>query len=191
MYKDFNDYEILYMICDGNDFDIIYKKYQPLIYKVVKNYQGLFKDYGYELDDLMQIGYMTLYKAINLYNYNNSLFYTYFLKSLKKALLNEIRLNETNKRKILNESFSYDNLVPNTDISYIEIISDKESCDFKENNRKFILFKNSLTFINSCIFELFYNGYSMEEIICILNKEKKDIIEGLKEIRKQKKVQSY
>lgn len=191
MYKDFNDYEILYMICDGNDFDIIYKKYQPLIYKVVKNYQGLFKDYGYELDDLMQIGYMTLYKAINLYNYNNSLFYTYFLKSLKKALLNEIRLNETNKRKILNESFSYDNLVPNTDISYIEIIPDKESCDFKENNRKFILFKNSLTFINSCIFELFYNGYSMEEIICILNKEKKDIIEGLKEIRKQKKVQSY
>ncbi len=187
MYKDFNDYEILYMVCDGDNFNILYKKYQPLIYKTVKTYYRLFKEYGYEIDDLMQIGYITLYKSVNLYNQDSVLFYTYFLKALKKNLNNEVRKNETNKRKVLNGSFSYDNIIPNTDISYIDIIPSKDN-NIDEFNRKIILFKNSLSFINSCIFELYFNGYSINEITNILNKERKEIIEGLKEIRKQKKV---
>ena len=191
MYRNFNDYEILYMICEGSDFDILYKKYRPLIYKTVRNYLGLFKDYGYEIDDLMQIGYMTLYKASKFYNYDNSLFYTYFLSSLKKALINEMKLNGTNKRKILNSACSYDNLIPNTDISYIDIIPDKEKSDYQEEKMKFITFKNSLTFDNSNIFEMYYNGFSINEISNILIMDKKEIMKHLKEIRMQKKIKNY
>ena len=38
MYRDMNDYEILYMVCDEreNNFDILLQKYKPLIYKIVK-----------------------------------------------------------------------------------------------------------------------------------------------------------
>ena len=36
MYRDLNDYEILYMICERKDdnFDILYEKYKPLILKI-------------------------------------------------------------------------------------------------------------------------------------------------------------
>ena len=40
-----NDYEILYMVCEDNEynFDILVQKYKPLIYKIVKNYVKFFK----------------------------------------------------------------------------------------------------------------------------------------------------
>ena len=191
MYNNINDYEILYMIGENINFDTLYKKYQPLIYKVVKNYQVLFKNYGYEIDDLMQIGYLTLYKSSYLYNYNDSLFYTYFLASLKKALINEIRKNESNKRKCLNESFSYDSLVPNTNMSYIELIPSKKKENNDENEKRFIIFKNSLSFVSSCVFEMLYNGFSHEEIMKFIDEDKNSIIKSIKEIRKQKKAQNY
>ena len=177
------------MVCESNNFDILYQKYQPLIYKSVLKYQKLFKTYGYELDDLMQIGYMVLYKTSFLYqDYNNSLFYTYFLSALNKAIISEIRCNESYKRKTLNESFSYDNIIPNTDLCYIDIIG-KNNEENKYNN--FVIFKNSLSFISSCIFELYYNGYNLKEISLILDEDKKTIKESIKEIRKQIQVQSY
>lgn len=191
MYKDYNDYEILYMIGEKSDFNILYKKYQPLIYKIVKNYQEMFKKYGYELDDLMQIGYITLYKASYLYNcYNNSLFYTYFITSLKRALSNEVRLNKTLKRKCLNESISYDNIIPNTNSSYKDFIPYINKNDY-EDESKFIYFKNSLSFINACVFEMLYNGFSKKEISIIVKSEGYNINNCINEIRLQKRNQNY
>ena len=189
MYKKMNDYELLYMISESNNFDILYDKYQPLIYKVMKKYFKLFKKYGYELDDLMQIGYLTLYKTSHLYQeYNRSLFYTYFISALKKAIINEIRLNETNKRKSLNIAFSYEKIIPNTDISYIDIIPS----NIKEDNiNTYVIFKNSLSFVSACIFELYINGYEINEISCLLDLNDKNIKDGIREIRKQRKVQFY
>ena len=45
-----NDYEILYMVSDHEEvnFDILLHKYQPLIYKIVKEYERFFKKLGYE-----------------------------------------------------------------------------------------------------------------------------------------------
>ena len=191
MYKNLNDYEILYMISEDNNFEILYNKYKPLIYKTVLNYRYLFKNYGYDLDDLMQIGYITLYKAYRLYTFDGALFYTYFLNSLNKHLINEIRINDTYKRKCLNESFSYDNLIPNTNISYIDVIPSKKCDDYKEEARRFIIFKNSLSYINSCVFEMFYNGYNKMEIAKFLEKDQNIIMRCLREIKKQKKVQNY
>ena len=192
MYKDYNDYEILYMVGEQSDFNILYKKYQPLIYKMVRKYQGMFKNYGYELDDLMQIGYMTLYKASYLYNsYNNSLFYTYFITSLKRALSNEIRLNKTLKKKCLNEAISYDNIIPNTDTSYIDLIPCKDKINYEDDEKKFIYFKNSLSFINACVFEMLYNGFSKKEISVLVKSEGYNINTCINEIRMQKRNQSY
>ena len=82
MYRELNDYELLYMVCDSNenDFNILLVKYKPLIYKLVKDYIKVFKKFGYDLEDLMQIGYITLYKDSRLYDiYNHSIFYKYFI----------------------------------------------------------------------------------------------------------------
>lgn len=192
MYKDYNDYEILYMIGEKSNFNILYQKYQPLIYKTVKDYQKYFKYYGYEIDDLMQIGYLTLYKATCLYNsYNSSLFYTYFVISLKRAISNEIRLNKTYKKKCLNEAVSYDNIIPNTDTSYLDVIPCENKTNYNEEKRKFIYFKNSLSFVNSCVFEMLYNGFSKKEIALLIKEDGYNINACIDEIRKQKRVQNY
>ena len=160
------------MVNDDNDnsFDILLQKYQPLIYKIVKDYVNFFKKFGYELDDLMQIGYITLYKSSYLYNnYNNAWFYSYFKKSLCNALLSTIRANTTKKREILNNALSYDIRIPNTNLSYIDLF--KEESFLNDYSKELITFKNTMPFYLSWTFELFYNGYTKEEISILLDEK--------------------
>ena len=179
MYRNLNDYELLYMVCDNEDdsFNVLMKKYQPLIYKVSKEYYSLFKRFGYEIDDLMQTGYITLYKASSFYDaYNDTMFYTYFKKALHNAIVNDIRHNITSKKEVLNNALSYDMLIPNTNIFYIELFKDNKN--FNNYSKELIIFKNSMSFNMSMVFELFYNGYTKEEISILLD-EKLDIIKEL------------
>lgn len=169
MYRDMNDYEILYMVCDCEDsFNILLEKYKPLIYKVVKEYEKFFKKFGYELEDLMQLGYITLYKTANKYDiYNHSMFYSYFKKALNNMIITNIRTNTTSKREILNKALSYDTIIPNSSISYIDLFKDdKKDLDIEE---ELIIFKNSMPITMSYIFELFYNGYNKEEISILID----------------------
>ena len=194
MYKSLNDYELLYMVSENeeNTFNILYQKYSPMIYKMVKKYEKLFKRYGYDLDDLLQIGYITLYKASYLYNnYDSSLFFSYYKVSLKNAIMTEARKNETLKKEVLNSAFSYDELITNTDISFIDLIPSKEYV-YDEDKIKFIIdFKNSMSFELSNIFELYYNGYSFEEISILLDKDIKVVKEGFKEIKQHALTYGY
>ena len=188
VYKKINDYELLYMVGERNNFDILYQKYQPLIVKEVKKYQRLFKTYGYELEDLIQIGYLTLYKTSCFYNEGN-LFYTYFKNALKKAIISEIRINETYKKRCLNEACSYDEYLPNTDIKYLDILSNEKKEDY-DLFCEFTIFKNTLSFTSTCVLDLLFNGYKIEEIECLLDANKETIHKSLNEIREQYLLQS-
>ena len=164
------------MVCENKDdsFNILMKKYQPLIYKVSKEYSSFFKKFGYEIDDLMQIGYITLFKASSFYDaYNESMFYTYFKKALYNAIISDMRHNITSKKEVLNNCLSYDIKVPNTNIYYIELFKDNKS--FNNYSKELILFKNSMPFSMANVFELIYNGYNKDEISVLLD-EKIDII---------------
>lgn len=189
MYRDLNDYEILYLVKENDDIDyaILYEKYRPLVYKIALKYKSIFKNFGYELDDLMQIGYMSLFNAIKHFESDISLFYTYSLNVIEYGIINEIRKNNTNKRKVLNDSISYDVLVPNSNLSYIEIIPDtKENIyDINDNYEELIVFKNTLPFMVSCIFELKYEGFSDEEIALLLEISLKEVKKGIKLIKSQ------
>ena len=189
MYRDLNDYEILYLVKENDDIDyaILYEKYRPLVYKIALKYKTIFKTFGYELDDLMQIGYMSLFNAIKHFESDISLFYTYSLNVIEYGIINEIRKNNTNKRKVLNDSISYDVLVPNSNLSYIEIIPDtKENIyDINDNYEELIVFKNTLPFMVSCIFELKYEGFSDEEISLLLEISLKEVRKGIKLIKSQ------
>lgn len=160
------------MVCDSEDdsFKVLMKKYQPLIYKVSKEYSALFKKYGYEIDDLMQIGYLTLYKASSFYDvYNDAMFYTYFKRSLNNAIISDMRFNETNKKEVLNNAISYDTLVPNTNTFYIDLVKDKKI--MKDYSKEIILFKNSMPISMAFVFELIFNGYTKEEISILLDEK--------------------
>lgn len=194
MYKNMNDYEIIYMVSEDKDsnFNLLYHKYTPLILKIVKDYKNYFKKFGYDISDLMQIGYITLYRASYLYNdYNNSMFYTYFLKSFHNAIINEIKMNLTLKKEVLNNALSYDLPVPNSNISYIDLIMDNKDVDITKYNNFVINFKNSMSFDLSCVFELYLNGYNLNEISILLKMEI-NIVKGyLKEIKKHALTYKY
>lgn len=175
MYRDMNDYELLYMVCesDESNFNILLTKYKPLIYKIVKNYLTTFKKFGYELDDLMQIGYITLYKSSYLYDsLNQSAFYTYFKKALIKSILSTMKINNTKRKQVLNNALSYDNEINNTNIKFIDLMASNNEEDI---SKELIIFKNSMPINLAWVFELFYNGYNKEEISILLD-EKIDVI---------------
>ena len=184
MYKNMNDYELLYMICEGEEinFEILVNKYKPLIYKIVKDYLKIFKKFGYELEDLMQLGYITLYKTAYKYDfYNSSMFYSYFKKSLNNTIYFTMRTNSTSKKEVLNNAFSYDTFIPNTKIPYIDIIESKDNkCDY---SKELIIFKNSMPANLSYIFELFYNGYNKEEISYLLDEDISEINHNISKIK--------
>ena len=134
MYKDMNDYEILYMVSDNEEenFDVLVHKYKPLIYKIIKEYSKFFKKFGYELEDLMQLGYITLYNVSRKYNvFDHSFFYSYFKKALQNMIVTNIRINTSSKKEVLNHALSYDTTIPNTNISYIDILADDKKMIIK------------------------------------------------------------
>lgn len=184
MYRNLNDNEILYMVSENNDdtFNILYLKYQPLIYKMMKKFIPLFRKYGYTIDDLMQIGYITLYKTSYLYsNYSHSVFYSYLKQAICNAIINEIRLNTTNRKKVLNEALSYDIEIPNSDNLYRDLFSSP----INKNISRYMLtvFKNSMTYQMGNIFEMLLNGYKLLEIEILLDISKKELKEDITRIK--------
>ena len=69
-YKDFNDYELLNYIQEGNEDanNIIIKKYEPLINKIAMKMLPYCKNNGLEKSDLVQEGMIGLNHAIERYH---------------------------------------------------------------------------------------------------------------------------
>ena len=106
MYKEYNDYEILYMISENDDdtYELLFKKYYPLILKYAKKYKRSFKRFGYEIDDILQIGYISLYKAARKYKYySENMFYTFLIKLLTFPYIGILTIPSQDSRTILDK----------------------------------------------------------------------------------------
>ena len=91
MYYNINDYELLYLIGEGNDkaLDYLFFKYKHLIFKMVKRNCTSSDRY----DDLVQEGYMILNDCIRSYNpHMNVTFYCYFCISFIRRI-NRLKTN--------------------------------------------------------------------------------------------------
>ena len=110
-YKDFNDYELLNYIAEGNEDanNIIIKKYEPLIIKIAIKMLPYCKNNGLDKNDLIQEGMIGLNHAIDKYHeMEDTLFYTYAKKCIERKIISVVIASNRNKNKILNESISYD-----------------------------------------------------------------------------------
>lgn len=183
MYRDIDDYEILYMIKEDNDYyEMMLEKYKPLIITICKKFQTKGKEFGYELEDLIQVANIAVFDAINTYNETeNVIFYTYMVQCIKYKLQNEFRNHQTNKKLTLNKAFSYDEIIPGTNKTYLEVIPDEKIVnpfDFLvlENMQiKYIEFLNSLPFEVSIAYQLKLNGFKNQEIETLLNIDSKTL----------------
>ena len=169
-YRDLNDYEIMYLVEEENDDarELLFEKYKPIIYCLAVNYQKEAKQYGLELEDLIQEAYVGLSSAVKNYNSdNNVLFYTYAIVSMKNRILNVLTAKSSTKHKCLNQAISlYMPVNRNNECYLIDITEDKNEVLpqllVEENETENIIhnFILSLDFPHSCILELKMNGFS-------------------------------
>lgn len=193
-YKDFNDYELLYYIAEGNEDanNIIIKKYEPLINKIAIKMLPYCKNNGLDKNDLIQEGMIGLNHAIDRYHeQGETLFYTYAKTCIERKMLSVLIGSNRNKNKILNESISYDD----EENSLFRILKDsspnpEEIIMDTENEEKFIKeIKESLTDLEDQVFDLLVSGLKYKEIAEILDKDEKAIDNAIQRIKtKIKKV---
>lgn len=179
-YKEFNDYELLSYIKEGNEDanNIILKKYSPLINKIAGEMIYFCKNNGLDKNDLFQEGLIGLDHAIDKYQeQENILFYTYAKTCIKRKIISVIIAANRNKNKLLNESISYDDeenllmkMIKDSNPNPEEIVIDNEK---EEQLIKKI--KNNLTDLEDQVFELMISGFNYREIARILDKDQKSI----------------
>ena len=181
----YNDYELFYMVGESEEaLTCLIKKYEPLFKKLSYFFIRKFPNNGLDVDDLMQQCRITTCCALDKFNDQNGvLFYSFLLVCLKRALSNYIR-------KSFNKELNY------MDFENYEIMDEFSVCEDscfnvldREFERNIIDFKYKLSFVDSCIFELRYNGFSYKEIAILLDIKDKKVDNSL--LKTRKKLEKY
>ena len=193
-YKDFNDYELLDYIAEGNEDanNIIIKKYEPLINKIAIKMLPYCKNNGLDKSDLVQEGMIGLNHAIDRYQeMEDTLFYTYAKKCIERKMLSVVIASNRNKNRILNESISYDD-EENLLLKFIKDTNpnpEEFMIDIELENDLIERIKEPLTDLEDQVLELLISGFTYKEIAEILDKDSKSIDNAIQRLKtKIKKV---
>ena len=111
MYNDENDYELLYLIKEENEDakEVFFEKYRPLVEMKANKFYSMYKNNGYELNDLIQEGMLALNSAIKDYEHEKDVkFNTFANVCIDRQLLSYIRDFNRQKHQVLNSSVSID-----------------------------------------------------------------------------------
>lgn len=199
LYKDLNDYEVMYMIKENDQEakDIIFMKYEPVVKKIASYYYKEAKNCGLDYDDLVQEGYLGIYKAINNYNSDeDTLFYTYAIHIVKNKIFNAIKCAQALKNTCMNQSISLDYSYPILhEQPLIELIEDKKAVlplakiQTEELETKIYKFLYELKFEYANAFELCINGFKTSEIALLLDLPIKKVQSFL--FNSKKRLKSY
>ena len=187
-YKDYNDYELIEYINEGNEEanNILIKKYEPLIIKIATKMLPYCKNNGLEKNDLIQEGMIGLSHALDRYQeQKDTLFYTYAKTCIERKIISVVIGSNRNKNKILNESISYDdeenlllkfisdtNQTPEEAVINVAIEEDLVS-----------RINKVLTDLEQQVFTLLINGFKYKEIAEILDKDQKSIDNAIQRIK--------
>ena len=193
-YKDFNDYELVSYIQEGNEDanNIMMKKYEPLITKIALKMLPYCKKNGLELSDLVQEGMIGLNHAIERYQeQENTLFYTYAKTCIERKIISVVIASNRSKNKILNESISYDD----EENPILKLVKDKGpspleevlNLEVEEDILKKV--KEHLTDFEEQVFYLYTAGFKYKEIAEILDKTPKSVDNTIQRIRTKLKKQ--
>ena len=194
-YKDLNDNEVLYMVQENDEYakEIMFKKYRPLIVKYAKKFLEHDRTCGLELNDYIQEGYYALFYAYKNYDsYRDNKFFTYLDLCIKSKMKNLYVKHTTLGNKSLNSSISlYSKLNDEDDIELIDLIADKKGVlpvvelDKKERYNKLRKKLMELPFKESCVLELYYNGFRRGEIAVLLDINYRTLGQMLDRIKKK------
>jgi len=187
-YKDFNDYELLNYIAEGNEDanNIIIKKYEPLITKIAIKMLAFCKNNGLDKNDLIQEGMIGLNHAIEKYQEQQDvLFYTYAKKCIERKIISVVISSNRNKNKILNESISYDD-DENLLLRFIKSQTpspEEEILNLELEEDLLQKIREVLTDLEEQVFSLLISGFKYKEIAEILDKDGKSIDNAIQRIK--------
>lgn len=195
-YKELNDNELIYMCYENNEEaeNIIINKYKNCIVSILKGYLKEYNIIGVEVADLYQEGLIGLMHAIKTFDKEKDVtFYTYANTCIRSSIISAMRQTFRMKNRILNNSFSLDKLIEDSNHNYYEIFKD-ESYDpnkvlLKEEENAEIInaIKSRLSRSELVIFELKLKGLNNTEIAELLNKSKKYVENTMFRINKKYK----
>lgn len=176
-YKD-NDYELLYLISENNEDakDLMYRKYKKMVSIKAKKFYPHVRDYGIDLNDIIQEAMIGFTKALNRYKENREAsFETFANKCIELHLLSYARTVKNNKNILLNTSLSMDE-ISDKGKSILDLVSDKNT-----DNPEELMYNNEITkkinnvinkemsLLEKNVFSLRSKGYSYKEISKKLN----------------------
>lgn len=190
MYKDVNDYELLYLIAENDEvaYNSIYNKYSNMVKIQANKIYSKSKYLGISYDDVYQAGLYGLTLAIKNYNENEgSLFYTFANTFIKREMASCIRNHDRCKHNILSDSISLNKDIDEEGNVVQDFIESKDNSikwyDEIENINKLLDFKYDLPFLYSLIYELRMNNFSNKEIAILLDIKYKTIDNAMRIIK--------
>ena len=193
-YKNYNDYELIYMVRENDSFskDMLYEKYYPIISSITSEFYSKYKDYGYEYEDFYQEALYAFNKSIVLYDESkDTLFYTFMNICVKRHLLSFSRnISGKGIKNYVNSFVEIEKCEIEDEKSNIEKILESE--DIKVMCKNFI-YDTSLSILDTSILELKLNGFTYKEICKLLDMPNSTVQFKLRRIKNslRKSVQNY
>ena len=195
-YEEYNDNELVYLSNENNEeaSTMLVNKYKNCILTILKEYLNEYNILGMEIADLYQEGLIGLVHAINSYNKDKDVtFYTYANACIKSSLVSAMRQSFRLKNRILNNSYSLDKLIEDTNSNLYDFFKDYDNDPNKllinkeEKNELIDKIKDKLSKNEKVIFELKLKGLSNNEIANLIDKDKKYIENTMYRINKKYK----
>ncbi len=168
----YNDYELIYLARIGDDevLDIIIRKYEPLVHKMISN----FNISNLNKEDYLQEGRFIINKAVNTFNDNSKMTFTKYVEMLLyHRFIDLIRVQNRNKYELME-----------TDkIEYIYDTNNKE----QKIEEQIIINYDELSDFEKTIYEYkFIKKYSSKYISKLLNIPIKRIYSATERILKKR-----
>jgi len=189
MYKEDNDYELLYLISEKDEcaYNRLYNKYNRLIQIMASRMYRNFRYMGFSEEDVYMAGLYGFYSAIDSFNEKDGvLFYTCAMSFITNEMLSFIRDNTRNKHNVLSTSISLNSEMDGGNKQLLDFISvnDITSNVYNQIQLKNILdLKYDLPILHSLIYELKFNQFTNKEIGMLLDISYKRIDNIIRDIR--------
>lgn len=191
-YSDLNDYELLSYISenDSSANEIIFEKYKPLIVEIANRLYVYCKKFGFEINDLIQEGYVGLNSAINTFSESyETTFYTYASRCINRKIISYIVTASRLKNKILNDSvfleFNDEDQSNGFGKNLVDNSYNPENILISEEGKNEILniIDNYLTDFEKEVINLKINGFKYKEIADMLGRDVKYIDNCIQKIK--------
>ncbi|MBR1385281.1 MAG: sigma-70 family RNA polymerase sigma factor [Bacilli bacterium] len=191
-YKKLNDYELVYQVRENDEiaYEALCKKYSNLVEIIASKYYKKNKYLGIDFEDLYQEGMYGFVRALNDYDPSSKLFYSYVVLCASREIERIIKACGRKKHTALNSAISLSKEVNiEKDITVEDMIPSKYSLekDIETNNeyKRLYDFKYELEDIDSAIYELRVNDFTLKEISQLMDIPYKKVENRLHNIRKK------